>query len=210
MFRFLTAALLLSLPLLSGAKPAAAEGQTPLRQAALSAELYALGLAQGDALLMMTAAQMRKNLDLQPVSSADAGGDRSSALQSWEEMMAEALELVPEADPLRELAEDIAGQSYKGVISGPVYRIETLAPGGEARHGDLNFRGGEYAEVYAESDPGTDLQLTVYDEAGLLVCADSDPSHVAYCGWTPGHDGSFTLVLSTGSGKETHYALMTN
>ena len=207
MMRSLPAALSLILPFAYLAEPAAAEGLSPLRQAALSAELYSLGMAQGDALLVLTAAQMRKNLDLQPVNAA---ADELAGLQTWEAMIARALDLLPEADPLRDLAEDIAGQSYKGVISGPVYRIESLPPGGEARHADLSFRGGEYAEVYAESDPGTDLQLTVYDEAGLQVCADTDPSHVAYCGWTPAQDGSFTLVLSTGTGSEIHYALMTN
>lgn len=210
MIRSLPAALLLTLPLTGVAPPAGAEGLTPLRQAALSAELYSLGLAQGDALLILTAAQMRKNLDLQPVNAADAAADAAFGLQKWEAMISRALDLLPEQDPLRDLAGDIVGQSYKGVISGPVYRIETLSSGAEARHGDLSFRGGEYAEVYAESDPGTDLNLAVFDEAGLQVCSDTDPSHVAYCGWTPVQDGSFTLVLSTGTGGETHYVLMTN
>ena len=49
-----------------------------------------------------------------------------------------------------------------------------------------------------------------FDDQGRLVCADTDPSHVAYCGWTPAEDGNFTLVVRNPGATDAHYALMTN
>ena len=190
------------------AAPGFADGPTPLRQAAISAGLYARGLEAGDPLLILAAAQLRKALDMQPLGGEALPGAPGPA--GWEAMIEDALALTAADDPLRDLAEDIAAQAWKGVISGPVYRIEALGAGDEARLANLSFRGGDYAEVYAEAAPGTDLNLSILDDQGRLVCADSHPSHVAYCGWTPAEDGHFTLVVENRGTSETHYALMTN
>ncbi len=191
------------------AAKAGAEGPGPLRQAALSAELYAKGVESGDALLILAAAQLRKSVDMQPVEPAPEGAEPFAPL-GWEAMVASAVDLVPEGDPLRDLAEDVTAQSWKGVISGPVYRIGELAAGEETRLPDLSFRGGEYAEVYAEGEPGLDLSITILDAGGREVCADTDPTHVAYCGWTPATDGHFTLVIANSGSRTSGFALMTN
>lgn len=203
-------ALALALPALPGI--ARAEGPSLLRQAAISAELYSKGVESGDPLLILAAAQLRKSLDLQPLAPGQSGSTETGnfAPTSWEDMVAAAVALTAGDDPLRGLAEDVAAQTWKGVISGPVYRIEKLGPGGEARLPDLSFRGGEYAEVYAEAEPGLDVNVAVYDEEGRLVCSDNHPSHVAYCGWTPAVDGHFTLVVGNSASREAHFALMTN
>ena len=74
----------------------------------------------------------------------------------------------------------------------------------------MPFRGGEYAEVYVEAPLGVDLNLTVLDAEGHVVCSDTDTSHIAYCGWTPATDGAFTLVIENAGDLPADYALMTN
>lgn len=192
------------------APAAKAEGPGPLRQAALSAELYARGVAEQDPLLILAAAQLRKSVDMQPLEPDPQGAAPAFAPLGWEAMIASAVALTSAGDPLRDLAEDITAQSWKGVIHGPVYRIGALEGGAETRLPDLSFRGGEYAEVYAEAEPGLDLNITILDSEGREVCADTDPTHVAYCGWTPAADGSFTLVIVNSGTRDAGFALMTN
>ncbi|WP_112311577.1 hypothetical protein [Pseudogemmobacter bohemicus] len=204
----ISAGLALAAPALVTA--ARAQGSGPLRQAALSAELYAKGVETGDALLILAAAQLRKSVDMQPVDPLPDGAEPAFAPLGWEAMLGEAVALTTEGDPLRDLADDIVGQSWKGVIHGPVYRIGELEAGAETRLPDLSFRGGEYAEVYAETEPGLDLNITILDAGGREVCADTDPTHVAYCGWTPAADGLFTLVIANSASRKFGFALMTN
>ncbi|MGA0542103.1 hypothetical protein [Neotabrizicola sp. VNH66] len=198
----------LSLPILfllaAAALPAAAEGPAPLRQAAISAELYARGLATGDALLILTAARLRKDLDLRP-----AEGEADLPLD-WQAMLAAAEPLIADDSALQALADDIAAEAPKGVSTGPVYRITALTPGVMDHSLSLDFKGGEYAEVYVEAALGTDLNLSVRDERGNLICADTEGLHVGYCTWTPAADGSFTVTVQADSPAASEYTLMTN
>lgn len=173
---------------------------SPLRRAQLSAELYAMGLAAQDPVLLLTAAQLRKSvgLDLAP---RDA--------MSWQQMLGAASPLLEGDEALEALAADMAAEGIKGVAAGPVYKLAELAPGTTSLPA-LQFNGGEYAEVYVEAVPGVDVNLTVRDAEGNLVCRDTDPSFVAYCSWTPARDGDFTLTVENRGAAATDYALMTN
>lgn len=193
------AALLALLALPAGAGPAAG----PLEQAALSARLYAAGEAAGDAVLVAAAAQMRRQAGLQ------AGLGDGMPLD-WTDMLDRAEALAGGDAALQALVLDLRETADKGVASGPEYRLAALAAGASETLPPMEFRGGEYAEAYVEAAPGIDLNLTVLDAAGHEVCADTDRSHVAYCGWTPATDGAFTLVVRNAGTAETDYALMTN
>jgi len=186
--------------LIALALPAQAEAPAPLRQARLSAELFARAVGSGDPVLMLTAARLRKALDLT--------GDAPLPLD-WQAMLAAARPLATGNAPLAAAIEDLASETAKGVASGPVYRLADLGPGAETRIEDLTFRGGAYAEVYLEAPLGN-LDLTVRDAAGNLVCADTDPGPIAYCGWTPAADGVFLLTITNRGPAATDYALMTN
>lgn len=184
----------------AGAALAGPEAATPIRQAALSAELYADGMARGDALLIVAAASLRK----------DAGiGIDAEAPLSWQSMLATARGMAAGDAALLGLIEDVAAVSAKGVITGPIYSRAELPPG-EVALPMLEFKGGEKAEVYIEAATGTDLNLTIRDAEGRVVCADSHPSSIVYCNWTPAQDGGFTLTLENRSDTTADYALMTN
>lgn len=202
---------LLALFLSGLALPALAEVPSPVKTAELSARLYATGLASGDALLIISAAKLRKSLA--PVAADRAAIDGKlgdGAPLGWEEMLASAESLAVGDDALLGLIEDIRAETTKGVASGPVYNIGTLSNGGGDTYPPIEFRGGEYAEVYVEAKAATNVNLTIYDDKGRLVCSDTDISHIAYCGWTPASGGTFTLKVENKGPASAAYALMTN
>lgn len=206
MRRFLLAACLSSLSL-----PALAEGPSPVKVAELSARLYATGIEAGDPVLILSAARVRKTLA--PVASdrlATEGTAGAGAPLSWEEMLDSATTLAAGDEALLGLIEDARLETTKGVASGPVYNIGSLGNGGGDTYPPIEFRGGEYAEVYVEAKAAVNLNLGIYDDQGRLVCSDTDISHIAYCGWTPATAGTFTLKVENKGPAGADYALMTN
>jgi hypothetical protein len=207
MFRPLPAALLT----LCLALPVAAEPLTPVQTAALSARLYSVGVETADPVLILAAARLRKTIN--PEASqriAEGGAAGSDAPLGWEAMADAAADLAGDDEALLGLIDDLRAEGTKGVASGPVYNIGQLGRGKTDNYRNIDFKGGEYAEVYVEAQSPVDLNLTVTDAQGRLVCADTDVSHIAYCGWRPDAAGAFTLSVQNKGGSGTGYALMTN
>lgn len=193
------------------ALPALAEPSSPLRLAELSARLYATGVDLGDPLLVISAARIRKQIAPEATDRAAIDGTPGEgAPLSWEEMLASAEALAGDDATLLGLIGDARDEATKGVASGPVYNIGSLANGDGDTYPPITFRAGEYAEVYVEAKDATDLNLTVHDAQGRLVCSDTDISHIAYCGWTPAEAGDFTLKIENKGPVAASYALMTN
>ncbi len=202
---------LLALVLAAVAAPALAEAPSPVKIAELSARLYAQGVAAGDPVLILSAARLRKTLA--PVATdraPEGGGPAEGAPLTWEEMLASAETLAEGDAALMGLIADLRAETVKGVASGPVYNIGQLTNGGGDTYPPIEFRGGEYAEVYVEAKAATNLNLAIYDDQGRLVCSDTDISHIAYCGWTPASGGTFTLKVENKGPTSAAYALMTN
>lgn len=192
--------------------PATAEPLSPVKTAELSARLYATGLEMGDPLLILSAAKLRKTLNPTKGSLLPEGvtaTDEETPL-GWEEMLASAEELAADDETLLGLIEDVRAESTKGVASGPVYNIGNLGNGKSDTYPSVEFVGGEYAEIYVEAKAATDLNLTVYDAKGRLVCSDTDKSHIAYCGWRPTENGGFVMKVENNGPAGAKYALMTN
>ncbi len=193
------------------ALPAWADGPSPVKVAELSARLYAAGMEAGDPLLVLSAAKLRKGLA--PVAGdrlAVAGTVGAGAPLGWEEMLASAAALAGDDAVVLGLIEDAQVEANKGVASGPVYNIGSLGDGKGDTYPPIEFRGGEYAEVYVEAKAAVNLNLAIYDDKGRLVCSDTDISHIAYCGWTPATPGTFTLKVDNKGPAAADYALMTN
>lgn len=207
MTRSLLATLLLSaLPM-----AALAEVPSPVKVAALSARLYAVGLEAQDPLLIIAAAKLRKTIAPTPTDRTATGGQTAiDAPLGWDEMLASAEPLATGDEAMLGLIDDVRAETNKGVASGPVYNIGALPNGSDDTYPPIEFRGGEYAEVYVEAKSSTNLNLTVLDDQGRLVCSDTDVSHIAYCGWTPATGGTFTLRVENNGPTATNYALMTN
>jgi hypothetical protein len=203
--------ILLATALAALVSPAVAETQSPVKVAELSARLYAMGLDQGDPLLILSAARLRKTLALVATDRAAVDGTAGTGEPlSWEEMLASAETLAGDDDMLLGMIDDARVEGSKGVSSGPVYNIGSLTDGDDDTYPPIEFRGGEYAEVYVEAKDATNLNLTVFDDKGRLVCSDTDISHIAYCGWSPAEAGTFTLMVENKGPASAAYALMTN
>ncbi|MGB4826907.1 MAG: hypothetical protein WBP18_06450 [Paracoccaceae bacterium] len=181
------------------ALPAAAEATGPLKLAELSARLYDAGIATGDPVIIATAARLRKEAGLP-----------DEAAPGWQDMLSAAETLAADDADLLGVIGDIRAETSKGVASGPIYHLAALDAGAADTRPAMAFRGGEYAEAYVEAASGTDLNLTVLDAAGNVVCTDLNTSHIAYCGWTPATDGDFVLVIRNAGTVPADYALMTN
>lgn len=202
---------LLALSIATLALPALAEGPSPVKIAELSARLYAAGIEAGDPLLVLSAAKLRKTLA--PVAgerTAVDGVAGQGAPMGWDEMLEAAAGLAAGDEIVLGLIEDARVETVKGVASGPVYNIGSLGNGKGDTYPPIEFRGGEYAEVYVEAKAATNLNLAIYDNKGRLVCSDTDISHIAYCGWTPASAGTFTLKVDNKGPVGADYALMTN
>lgn len=202
---------LLALCLVSLALPAWAEAPSPVKVAELSARLYAAGMEAGDPLLVLSAAKLRKGLSpVQGPRAAVDGVAGEGRPLGWEEMLASAAALAAGDAVILGLVQDALVETTKGVASGPVYNIGSLGNGKGDTYPPIEFRGGEYAEVYVEAKAAVNLNLSVFDDRGRLVCSDTDISHIAYCGWTPATGGSFTLKVENKGPAGAEYALMTN
>lgn len=204
----------LALCALSIAAPfaAGAEALSPIKTAELSARLYATGVELADPLLIISAAKLRKAINptkgaLLPEGVTVAEEDTPIG---WEDMLASAEELAAEDELLIGLIDDVRAESTKGVASGPVYNIGNLGNGKSDTYPLVDFVGGEYAEIYVEAKAATDLNLSVYDAQGRLVCSDTDKSHIAYCGWRPAEAGGFVMKVQNNGPAAAKYALMTN
>ena len=204
--------LFLTLPLLAlSALPLAAEPLSPVKTAELSARLFDTGVQMGDPLLILSAAKLRKTLNLtettRPATEGEAATDTPTG---WQDMLAAAEPLAEGDDTLLGLIDDIRAETTKGVATGPVYNIGKIANGKTDIYGKVDFNGGEYAEIYVEAKGATDLNLTVTDAMGRLVCSDTDKSHIAYCGWRPSKTESFSIRVENRGPNGVTYALMTN
>lgn len=193
------------------ALPCMAQDLSPVKIAELSARLYDAGLAMKDPILIISAAKLRKGLN--PVAtdrSAEGATSENDAPLDWEDMLASAEGLAEGNEVVMGLAEDVRAESTKGVSSGPVYNIGQLRNGGLDAYPAVEFLGGEYAEVYVEAKSATDMNLSIYDSQGRLVCSDTDKSHIAYCGWRPAQSGSYVMKVENLGPNGAKYALMTN
>lgn len=203
---------LLALPMLvSNALPAAADIAAPLRQAQASRVIYDAGIARRDALLVLAAAKMRRELALQPSARmADEGEAGAEALLDGATMLEEARALAVGDPALLALIEDVAAEASKGVLNGPVYNIARIGAKKTDIYRSVPFGAGEYAEIYVEAKDSSDLNLKVHDAQNRLVCSDTDISAIAYCGWKPRQAGSYTITVENMTGNTVQYSLITN
>jgi hypothetical protein len=182
---------LLASPALSG----------PLQEADLSARLYAEGLALQDPVLLLAAARLRKAAGFPPGGTLPVG---------WQVMLDSAATVAQGDETLLALIDDTAAEATKGVATGPVYRLDRIDPGATDRFPLIEVTAGQRTEVYVEPESGTDLNLVIRDGSGAVLCADTDPSPIAYCAWTQAEPDSVAIEVTNAGPDSTPYALMTN
>ena len=188
------------------------DAASPLRLMELSRRLYETGRALEDPLLLLAAAELRRSVDLRPAAPrgrvAEAATD--AAVLTWQAILDAARAVAGEDPAVARLIADTEDARPRGLVTGPVYSIAVLEGAGTARHGPYPFAAADFAEVYVEGEGTSNLDLFVRDAQGRLVCADTDLSDIAHCGWRPAEAGDFTVIVRNLGTAANRYALMTN
>lgn len=216
----LGSALLAVIPITGLAVGPAAGGErraeAPLALMALSAEVADWGRSAKDPLALIVAAEIRarigtRSVDRAPQQTGEPTADVSAAADlTADGLLAEAVALSGRDATIAALAEDVKASATKGLVQGAGASRATVRPAGTDWYRRLRFEGSRYAEAYVElAGPGS-VSVSVFDDAGNLVCRDPNPSSVAYCGWTPSATATFDVRVENRGTAAVPYRLFTN
>lgn len=193
----------------------------PVAQLAMANELYAYGVAQDDALIVLTAAKIALSVDTKdadrtpeetkPIEGLDVTetGEGVDAPVDAAAMLAKAKELAAGNPAIMGLVEDVEAEGARGRIGGASKTLSRL-PGGQTDLFKVPFYGGSFAEIGVAGDGDSNLDLLVTDEGGNVVCLDRSYSDRIYCSFTPIWDGYFYIAVQNTGRIRNSYYLLTN
>jgi len=200
-----------------GATVAADRPKAPLGDLALSARLADWGRDDRNPLALIVAAQIRRDVAATPVErTPEASGETVAAPASGatettaQSLLAEAIALSKNDPTIVALADDLRASATKGLVQGAGESRATLRPTGTDWYRGLRFEGSRYAEALVELSAAGDVLVSVWDQAGNLVCRDTNPSKVAYCGWVPSQTAQFDVKVENRSTRAVPYRMYTN
>lgn len=205
-------------PNLAPAAEAAAPG--PVRQLVLAQDLYDLGLAQEDAVMLLAAIRLARQAELRPATGWAHEGAGSPAEEApaapglprdpaSPPALALAVMMAEGSPALADVAADVEARlNREGRGRGHVSAAGMVLPGGKADRWRIAFNGSLPAEVALVAEGGP-LGLTVTDDNGAVIC-DEPPGDRAFCAFTPSRNGFFTVTVTSRAGSDAHYRLITN
>ncbi len=184
---------------------------------ALAQDLYALGMANKDALTVLTAAKLAGSVDVKEVEQkkktegTETAGqeDGVDAPVDAATMLASAKELAGEDEVLAGLIEDAEAEGSRGRIGGASSTLSRL-PAGQTDVWEVPFYGNSYAELAVVGDGDANLDVLVTDENGNTICYDVSWSDKVYCDFVPSWNGYFYVTVQNNGNKRNSYYLMTN
>jgi hypothetical protein len=209
-------ALLLGLAGLGALPASAADTSAPLGRLALSAHVADWGRADRNPLALIVAAEIRaatgaRGVDRAPDQEGTAGAAPAPAAETTvDSLRVEAVALSGKDETISAIADDIRSSATKGLVVGAGVSRATLRAAGTDWYRKLKFEGSRYAEAYVELSGAGAVHVSVYDEAGNLVCRDPNPSSVAYCGWMPSRTALFDVKVENRSTTPIPYRMFTN
>ena len=220
--------LCLALAALSAPLPAAgqdsADSPGSVRQLYLAQQVYDLGLAGEDAVMLLAAVRLARGASLRAATGWERTGPAivvDSALAAPDTglprdpasgaALALAL-LMAEGDPaLADLAADIEADLNRGILGeGQVSSATSRLGSGETDEWRIAFNGQLPAEIAMIGDGSGNLDMTVSDEAGEVICRENGPSDRAYCGFVPLQNGFFIVTITNPGPDDSRYRLLTN
>lgn len=178
---------------------AATPAQTAVQTVATAHALARYGDANKDALALVTAARMLKQVGSRASEAKRVGpepkqtkpGDDKFTVES---ILARARTLAAGRADVLALADDVEKGGARGSTAG-VQRWRELVLSGATDRYQVTFRGGEPAAFAVSGDGDSDLDLYVYDENGNLICKDEDNTDDALCRWEPKWTGLFVIRI---------------
>jgi hypothetical protein len=188
-------------------------------QVAVAHRLYELGIERRDAVDVMAAARLAREVKFttlsapkttEPVPGVEPGGPMPGAPGpvTVPGMLAAARALSGEDEVLLTLLDRVEAEAPDGRITAT--RAESVLPSAQRDVWSLTFFGGALAEIAVIGDGDGNLDLTVTDEIGTPVCVAIGPSDIAYCDWVPARNGTFTVTVNNPSPAENSYLLLRN
>lgn len=197
--------------------PGAAGTPGAVAQMDLAQNLYALGVAQSDALTVLTAAKLAAGVELKDTErkKETKGDDPAEDTEGAEApvdaaaMLAKATELAGEDETLVGLIEDAQAEGSRGRIGGASSTLSRL-PKGKTDVWEIPFYGESYAEIGVLGDGDADLDVMVTDENGNTICYDVSGSDKVYCEFTPAWNGYFYVTVQNVGNVRNSYYLLTN
>lgn len=159
-------------------------------------------------------APIMKEGDPRPVAvttfgSAGNEDDGTEAPPTQAEMFAKAKELAGDDTAMLDLIADAEAEASRGRIGGSI-SYESRLPTGMYDVWEIPYYGNSYAEIAVVGDGDANLDLTITDENGNVICYDVSPSDQVYCDWVPAWDGYFYVTVENKGGKRNTYYLLTN
>lgn len=188
-------------------------------QMALAHRLYEQGIARRDAVDVMAAARLAREVRFSTLSvpktrdalpGVEPGAPKPGAPGpvTVPGMLAAARALSGEDDILLTLLDRIEAEAPDGRITAA--RAESVLPSAQRDIWTISAFGGALAEIAVIGDGDGNLDLTVADEAGVPVCQALGPGDIAYCDWVPAENGRFTVTVANPSPAENTYLLLRN
>jgi hypothetical protein len=184
---------------------------------AMAQDLYTLGMANKDALTVLTAAKLAGSVEVKQVERKK--GTKGTELAGEDEgkdlpvdaatMMALAKELAGEDEVLAGLVEDAMVEAGRGRVGGVSSTLSRL-PAGQTDTWEVPFYGDSYAELAVVGDGDSNLDVLVTDENGNTICYDVSWSDKIYCDFVPRWNGYFYVTVQNNGASRNSYYLMTN
>jgi hypothetical protein len=189
----------------------------PVARLVLAQQLYLTGLAEKDALALLTAARLmaRTGVILSPDRLPDMTGKRPKTLPPDPIPLPDAAATLATAAVLARGDEAILAlidteKTAPPLPKGGVRQSQGSLPPKATDTWTLAFFGQSTAELAVLGNGASTLSITVADENGTPVCATTAASDRLYCRFTPSWNGDFTITVANPGPEVDSYLLLTN
>ncbi|WP_112311583.1 hypothetical protein [Pseudogemmobacter bohemicus] len=186
---------------------------------AMAHELFLLGEAHGDALIVLAAARLAATVGTAPgkeLKRSTSGGEAAQEAGAppqgpadADAMFERALSLAGEDAFLADVILDARGATGRGRIGGAFSQRASLTPG-RTDSWEIPFAGGAYAELSVIGTGASDLDILVTDENGNVICFEGGQEDALYCDFIPSWDGFFVVAVENKGASAAAYDLVTN
>ena len=175
-------------------------------QAVTAAELARWGRERRDPGALIMAARLLAEVPVRP------GGD--APVLTPDGLLDEAAGYAEGNQAVLDAVARLKAAGTRGVLSspfgrGPVFTVKQIEPR-ETYWFEVEARGNEVLRVAAIGDGDTDIDLTVRDAAGTLVCRDGFGDHYPVCTTQPRADGRMRVDIVNRGGVWTRVQILTN
>ncbi|MDN5786076.1 hypothetical protein [Pseudorhodobacter sp.] len=180
--------------------------------------LYAIAVANKDALMALTAAKLVAEVALTDVkqeketTTAEGTTEEADAAEAPADaavMLASAREFAAGDETMIGLIEDVEAEGARGRIGGASRDFSRL-PVGSVDLWKIPFYGNSYAEIGISGDGDAPLSVVVTDENGNRVGCPARVYDKFYCDFVPAWNGYFYVKVTNQGRKRNSYYLLTN